>query len=95
MAKKVETLTDNRKKGGFWRFLRRFLLLIFTFALLAFGALVLMLNTIFNGPSPAARNVLTMSLIEASATKWVPAIFLGEEMVEQIRSQTEIGRAHV
>ena len=87
-AKKEKTLTDSRKKGGFWRFLRRFLLVIFTLVLLAFGALVLMMNTIFNGPSPAARNVLTMSLIEASATKWVPAVFLGEELVEEIRNQT-------
>ena len=87
-AKKEKTLTDSRKKGGFWRFLRRFFLVIFTLVLLAFGALVLMMNTIFNGPSPAARNVLTMSLIEASATKWVPAVFLGEELVEEIRNQT-------
>ena len=45
-------------------------------------------NMVFNGPSPAARNVLTMSLIEASATKWVPALFIGEELVEEIRNQT-------
>ena len=87
-ANKVETLTDNRKRGGFGRFLRRFLLLVFTLALLICGGLVLVLYTVFNGPSPAARNVLTMSLIEASATKWVPALFLGEELVDQIRNQT-------
>jgi len=85
---KVETLTDNRKKGGFGRFLRRFLLLVFTLALLICGALALILNTIFNGPSSAARNILTMSLIEASATKWVPALFIGEELVDEIRNQT-------
>lgn len=85
---KVETLTDNRKRGSFGRFLRRFLLLVFTLALLTAGALALILNTIFNGPSPAARNILTMSLLEASATKWVPALFIGEEMVEEIRNQT-------
>ena len=87
-ANKVETLTDNRKRGGFGRFLRRFLLLVFTLALLICGGLVLVLHTVFNGPSPAARNVLTMSLIEASATKWVPALFIGEELVEEIRNQT-------
>lgn len=87
-GKKVETLTDRRKRGGFGRFLRRFLLLVFTLALMVCGGLVLILNTVFNGPSPAARNVLTMSLIEASATKWVPALFIGEEAVEQIRNQT-------
>ena len=87
-GKKVETLTDHRKKGGFGRFLRRFFLFVITLALLICGALVLVLHTIFNGPSPAARNILTMTLTEASATKWVPALFIGEELVEEIRSQT-------
>lgn len=88
MSQKVEYLTGRRKHRGFWRFVRRFLLLIFTAAVLVAGGLVLILHTIFNGPSPAARDVLTMSLIEASATKWVPALFLGEELVDEIRSQT-------
>lgn len=88
MSPDVEYLTGKRKHYGFWRFLRRFLLFVFTLALLICGGLALVLNTIFNGPSPAARNVLTMSLIEASATKWVPALFLGEELVEEIRNQT-------
>ena len=49
-GKKVETLTDHRKKGSFGRFLRRFFLFVFTLALLICGALVLIMNTIFNGP---------------------------------------------
>jgi exopolysaccharide biosynthesis protein len=46
----------------------------------------LILNLMFNGPSPAARDVLTMSLKEASATKWIPALFLGKETVSQIEN---------
>ena len=46
------------------------------------------LNKIFNGPSEAARDTLTMSLSEASATKWVPGIFLGAEKVEEIRNKS-------
>lgn len=76
----------KKKSGLMGRIVRRFFLLLFTVILLAFAALVLVMNLVFNGPSPAARTQLTMSLIEASATKWVPALFIGEESVEEIRA---------
>lgn len=66
--------------------LRRTVLVLVTTLVMVLIALVLMLNLIFNGPSPSARNVLTMSLIEASATKWIPGLFIGEETVAQIRA---------
>ena len=79
----------KKKKGGaFGRFVRRTLLLIFTVVLIAAGGLIMVLNTVFNGPSEAARDVLTMSLSEASATKWVPGIFLGAEKVAEIRNKS-------
>ncbi len=77
----------KKKGGGFLgRLIRRFFLLLFTIVILVVAALVLVLNLIFNGPSPAAQEVLTMSLIEASATKWVPALFIGEERVAEIQA---------
>ena len=76
----------KKKSGLLGRIVRRFFLLLFTVILLAFAALVLVMNLVFNGPSPAARTQLTMSLIEASATKWVPALFIGEEAVAEIRA---------
>ena len=78
----------KKKKGGgfFGRLIRRFFLLLFTVVILVAVALVLVMNVVFNGPSPAAQEVLTMSLIEASATKWVPALFIGEERVAEIRA---------
>ena len=77
-----------KKKGSglLGRIVRRFFLLLFTVILLSLAALVLVMNLIFNGPSPAAQEVLTMSLIEASATKWIPALFIGEERVAEITS---------
>ena len=78
----------KQKSGAFGRFIRRTLLLLLTIVLLAAGALVVILYTIFHGPSETARNVLTMSLTEASATKWVPGLFLGDELVAEIRSKT-------
>ena len=90
LAEKPRKKKKKKKKGSgaFGRFIRRFLLLLFTIILLAAGTLVMVMNTVFNGPSEAARNVLTMSLSEASATKWVPGIFLGDEVVEQIRNKS-------
>ena len=81
--------TKKQKKKGsglLGRIIRRFFLLLFTIVILVLAALVLVMNLVFNGPSPAAREVLTMSLIEASATKWVPALFIGEDAVAEIRA---------
>ena len=76
-----------KKKGRiFWCIVRRFFLLLFTVILLLVGGLAVILNLIFNGPSTAARDVLTMSLLEPSGTKWMPGLFMSEELVEQIRA---------
>ena len=66
--------------------IRRSLLVFFSVIIMLFSALLLVLNLVFNGPSPTARNQLTMTLIEASATKWVPALFIGEDAVADIRT---------
>ena len=66
--------------------LRRFLFVFLLIILLVFSALVLVLNLVFKGPSPAARDMLTMALIEASATKWVPGVFLDEETIASIQA---------
>ena len=84
----VAAVPIRRKKGNslLGRLLRRFLLVLAVAVLLLFGDLFLVLNLVFNGPSPTARNQLTMALIEASATKWVPALFIGEDTVAEIRA---------
>ncbi len=66
---------------------RRILLVFLTTVLLLFGGLCAILAMVFLGPSATARDVLVMSLTEASATKWVPGVFLGEELVEKIRTK--------
>ena len=89
MGEKPKKKKTKKKRGSpLGRFIRRFLLLVFTIVLIAAGGLVMVLDVVFNGPSEAARDVLTMSLSEASATKWVPGIFLGEEKVAEIRNQS-------
>ncbi len=79
----------KKKSGIVGRIVRRSLLMFFTILILLVVALVMILNAVFNGPSIAARDVLVMSLTEASATKWVPGLFLGDEVVAQIRANVE------
>ena len=89
MSAKQSKKKKKKGSGLLGRIVRRFFLLLFTVVFLALAALILVMNLIFNGPSLAAQEVLTMSLIEASATKWVPALFIGEERVAEIRKSTE------
>ena len=77
---------ERKKRGIFGRILRRTLLVLFATLLMLCSALVMVLNLIFNGPSEAARDKLTMSLIEASATKWVPKLFIGQAEVDRIKN---------
>ena len=78
----------KKKKGSglLGRIIRRFFLILFTVIILVLAALILAMNVIFNGPSPAAREVLTMSLLEPSATKWIPGLFLEEDVLNDIRN---------
>ena len=86
------TKTERRAQKG-WaiasaalRILGRTVLCLVLAAALLTTGLVLILNQIFNGPSPAARDVLTMSLMEASGTKWVPGLFLGQATIDKIQN---------
>ena len=83
------TKNDGGKRSGaslVGLILRRFLFVFLLIILLAASALVLVLNMVFTGPSTAARDMLTMALIEASATKWVPGVFLDDETIASIRA---------
>ena len=87
----VKQSKKKKKKGGlFGRIVRRFFLLLFTVIILLVVDLCLVMNLVFNGPSEAACEVLTMSLTEASATKWVPGLFMGDERVAEIRASVNI-----
>ena len=95
MARETEQKTapaggkGKKKKSGIGRAIGRFflrlLLLVLTVAVMAFVGVVLLCNVVFNGPSPTAREMLTMSMLESSGMKWTPALFIGEEAVAEIQ----------
>lgn len=81
----------KKKKGSglFGRIVRRFFLVLFTVIALILVAACLAANLIFNGPSPAARDVLTMTLLEPSGTKWIPGLFMDAQTLDSIRTRDD------
>lgn len=81
----------KKKKGSglFGRIVRRFFLVLFTVITLILVAACLAANLIFNGPSPAARDILTMTLLEPSGTKWIPGLFMDAQTLDSIRTRDD------
>lgn len=69
--------------------LRRTLIVIASVLLFAIITVYSVCFTIAKGPSETVRNLLVLSAKQASATKWVPALFLDKETVESILSDSE------
>lgn len=76
------SLNLTREKVG--RLIRRALLLVFTLVLMAAIGAGLVLNKIFTGPSPAARDALVVKMSQSRSTSWIPTIFLDSDMIAQI-----------
>ncbi len=75
-------------KNRVWSFVRRSLLVVFTLVILFVYGVFTLCATIANGPSPTVRNLLVLSALQASATKWVPGLFLDDETVDGILSDS-------
>ncbi len=62
----------------------RIALSIGTVLILLIVTLFTLLSTIANGPSATMRDFLVLTAMQASATKWVPGLFLDQALVDQI-----------
>ncbi len=64
-------------------------LLITAAAVCALGilGLAMVLNMVFNGPSPSARDQLTMTLLESEQTSKIPGYFLRADTIAGIRGE--------
>ena len=67
----------------------RTLLVFFTVLFLAVFGLIALLHTMVTGPSGTVRDSLVLSATQASATKWVPGLFIGQAAVDEI-----VARSH-
>lgn len=81
-------MTENntkRKRGGrIITVARRTFLVFFTILAVVLFAVVALLHTLLTGPSPTMRDRVVLSAMQASATKWLPGLFLDDELVEEI-----------
>lgn len=83
-----KTSERKKKKPSVWsyvlRYLYRLFVVIITLAVTLVFAVFFVLQTIADGPSPTFRNFLVQSAMQASATKWVPGLFMSDEEVRAI-----------
>ena len=84
-------MNPNQKSGRMGRLIRRALLLIFTLVLMAAIGAGLVLNKIFTGPSPAARDALVLKMSQSKSTQWIPTVFLDSEEIAQILAESDSG----
>lgn len=78
------SMQRNSKGAAFWRFVGHFFAVLGTTLLALVITVVGICWVLFKGPSPTARDLFTQSLMETSALKFVPSIFLSKEKVKDI-----------
>ncbi len=69
--------------------LKRILLSVGTGLLVLIVSVVSVCHVLLNGPSVTMRNALVLSAKQASATKWIPGLFLDEAVVRQIEQDSK------
>ena len=67
----------------------RIALSFFTVILLLVFSVYLLGYVVAHGPSESVRNMLVLSAKQASATKWIPSLFLDEETINKIVEDSE------
>lgn len=74
----------KQRRSRVARIIRRTLLIFVTAIFLLSFSVVALVYTLLTGPSPTVRDQVVLSAMQASATKWLPGLFLEDEVVEAI-----------
>ena len=82
--KKKEQVQNLPQKLTVGKIIKRTLLCIGSFVLALVITVVTAAAVIAHGPSKTMRNLLVLSAKQASATKWIPELFLDKATVDQI-----------
>lgn len=80
----------DKEKLTTGKIIRRSLLVIFTVFICLIMTLLVSLKILVGGECEPLRNRLVLSAMQASATKWLPGLFLPDETVEKIVSDSYI-----
>jgi len=87
--KKQNKPKENQPKKSRKGLVGRIFLCIGTFLILLVVTVVVACYVLLNGPSTTMRDALVLSAKQASATKWIPALFLDEDLVRQIEENSK------
>lgn len=79
---------DSVKKRSVGKYIGRGFIAFGAFLGILLVSVYAALYLIANGPSPTVRNMLVISAKQASATKWMPSLFLSDDEVEQIMADS-------
>ena len=77
---------SKEKKGGIAGKICLFAGTFFVFVLVC---VIVACYVLLNGPSPTMRDALVLSAKQASATKWIPGLFLEESLVQEIEENSK------
>ena len=83
-VKKKNKKRKYAQKRSVKKYIGRFFVLLGVLLALIVYVVFSAVATIAHGPSTTIRDLLVLSAMQASATKWVPGLFLPDETVEQI-----------
>ncbi len=86
--KKGKKRTYPKKKSRVKTYILRSLLVLFTIIVLLVGGVFGVVATVANGPSTTFRDQLVQMAMQASATKWVPGLFLSDDVIADILAQS-------
>jgi len=91
----MEIEKRQKPKKKLWTYIGRILLVLFTTILSVVLALVIVLATIINGPSPAARSTFVTTVLESGNLKFLASVFLSDEEIQEIVDATSMGKMDV
>ena len=80
---------SRKRRSRVRTFVMRTLLVVATVIVFLFVGAVLILYRAANGPSETVRDMLVVSAKQASATKWLPGLFLSSELVDEIMAKSQ------
>ncbi len=84
MEEKKKKMSKGEILGFIWQVFFKILVVVLVLVILAVFAVASVCKTVADGPSETARDMLVLSALQASATKWVPGLFLDDETVQAI-----------
>ncbi len=84
-AEKTKRILDKIVRISF-----RLALVVMVIVLMAVYTVYAVCDTVAHGPSETARNMLVLSALQASATKWAPGLFLEQSEVDEILEKSKV-----